>query len=92
MSVSTVMKTSISLKPYNWKRLENVKNRSIIINQALDLFFQKKAYMAQMEDKRLEQAALEWLRNVAKDEMKVLNPNGKKISKKQIHKFLRNKK
>jgi hypothetical protein len=54
--MSTVAKTSISLKQHNWERLGNVKNRSVIINQALDLYFDRQSFMQQAEQKRLEQS------------------------------------
>lgn len=54
--MTTVAKTSISLKKHNREKLSDVKNRSVIINQALDLYFERQSFMQQAEQKWLEQS------------------------------------
>lgn len=91
-ATNPVTKTSISLKAHNWKKLKNVKNRSVIINQALDLYFQKQKHMQEAEDK--------WIRNIVEEaelqkkngEYIVLNPNGEEITHELLNKVLWGKK
>lgn len=40
-----VKKISISVKGEVWRRLQSVKNKSAVINQALELYFDRQDYM-----------------------------------------------
>lgn len=92
MSTTSVKKTSISLKMNNRKRLQKVRNRSALINQALDLYFDKEQYMKEAEEKRLRDMAEEGLKDVREGNVYPLNPDGGEITNETLDKFLRNKK
>ena len=45
----SAIKTSITVDENNWKRLKNQKNRSRIINAALDLYFSRESFFKKAE-------------------------------------------
>ncbi len=86
--MTTVAKTSISLKKHNREKLSDVKNRSVIINQALDLYFERQSFMQQAEQKWLEQSITSWLQDIQRGDVIILNQDWKKRTKKEIADFL----
>ena len=88
--MTTVAKTSISLKKHNREKLSDVKNRSVIINQALDLYFERQLFMQQAEQKWLEQSITSWLQDIQRSDVVILNQDWKKRTKKEIADFLFN--
>ena len=45
MTTAAVYKTSISLRPHIWAQLQKLGNRSLVINEALEIFFDRSAHM-----------------------------------------------
>lgn len=52
---SSVKKICVSIKLHHWQRLQEAKNKSFIINQALSLFFDKQDYLESVEEARVAQ-------------------------------------
>jgi hypothetical protein len=49
MTTTTVHKTTFSIRKKNWKKIKDLKNRSNVVNQALELYFQKQEFINDME-------------------------------------------
>ena len=50
MATTTVYKTSVSIKKSNWGKIKNEKNKSAIINKALDLFFDYRDHLLKSDN------------------------------------------
>ena len=84
MSTSTVYKTSISIKNSNWEKIKDEKNKSSIINKALDLFYHHREYLEKANQVYWENLAEEWLNDIKSWNTITLNPNNEKITRKMI--------
>lgn len=84
--MNTTIKSSVSIHISIWKRLKKYKNRSGLINKALELYFDR--------EEQLNKADQEYWANVEKSlrrkdgEYISINPNGKKLTKELIKKKL----
>lgn len=47
---ATVKKTSVSLTQDNWKKLKDARNKSMVINTALDFFFAREEFLATADE------------------------------------------
>ena len=52
-SSSTVKKISVSIKLCHWHRLEDIKNKSAMINNALELYFDREDCMLDAKETRV---------------------------------------
>ena len=79
-------KISVSVQSKIWKDLSKHKNRSFVINKALEFFFDKEEKIKQAEEKYWEEV-LSSLSGKS-DNYKLLNPNKEKINSKLLEKNL----
>ncbi len=80
MAVLTQKKT-FSIKTNVVKELENYKNKSKVVNQALHLYFSREKYLEKAEKEFLENFSFEWVEYFSRDEKnKITNlPSYKKL-------------
>jgi len=69
-------------------RLQDYPNKSKIVNQALELYFHKQAYMKQAEEQWLHDMARDGLESIKSEESYTLNPDAQAVSESQISDFL----
>ncbi len=66
MSTTTVHKTSVSIKKNNWDRLKEMKNKSTVINKALQIYFEREEYLQDAEEKFWDEKIKEGLESIEK--------------------------
>ncbi len=84
MATTTVYKTSVSIKKCNWQKIKNEKNKSSIINKALDLFFDYKDHLLKSDNNYWKSLVQDWLEDIKKWDIITINPKNEKISRKMI--------
>jgi predicted transcriptional regulator len=82
------VKSSFTIKPDLFKRLEWTQNKSRIINEALSLYFEKNDYLEKAEEEFWNEKIRAWLRDVENWDTTPINPNGEKITKEMLNKAL----
>jgi len=87
-TMHTTHKTSVSIKKTNRERLSQIKNRSAIINAALDLYHDKMQYMQQAEQKRMDESIQQWLDDIKNED--TINYDGVPGDKEHLSSFLTN--
>lgn len=82
------IKISITIKSSLREQIKSQKNKSKIVNSALELFLKKQQLMNQIEERRLEQMAQEWLQDIQKGDVIEFNPQGNHVNQDDLKKFL----
>jgi hypothetical protein len=86
-SAATV-KTSASIRQHNWQKLQNFPNKSAVVNEALELFFDRADFLEQKEKEYWDN--VRWhLKNKTREYVS-LNPDGGDISDDAFEKVLWN--
>ena len=88
MTTTTVHKTSISIKKDLRKKLKNIRNRSDIINKALNLYFDREALIEKTQKDFLYNSIKDWLEDIKKWDVIALNPNNEKINDELLERVL----
>lgn len=84
MVKTPVIKRSVTIRQDLDRKLETYPNRSGIINSALELFFQKNAYLERAEEDFWKEKIEEGLKDVREGRVTVMNPGGAKMTREQI--------
>jgi len=85
---ATTTKTSISVQNKYWAKLKTSKNRSYIINEALDLYFEREQYLSEAKKKYWENIDKHLQNNTG--EYVVLNEANKDVTPKLLEEKLWN--
>ncbi len=73
------IKSSFTIKSDLFKRLDNFKNKSKIVNEALSIYFEKNDYLEKAEQEYWNNKIQEWLNDIKKWNTTVINPKWEKI-------------
>ena len=86
--MTTTVKTSVSLQKPLWHLLRNVKNKSRVINEALEMYFDKQKFLQESDKQYWEMVG----KSLAgkRDEYVSLNPKGEGITNELLEKELWN--
>lgn len=79
------VKSSFTIKPELFKRLQNFDNKSRIINEALAIYFEKSDYVAKKEEEYWNQKIQEGLFDVKEWNTKKINKNGEDIDSNMLN-------
>ena len=74
---ATTVKTSTSIRQANWQKLKDFPNKSAVVNEALELFFDRADFLAQKEEEYWDN--VRWHLKNKTGEYVSVNPGGGKI-------------
>jgi len=84
--MNTTIKSSISLQKSVWKKLKKYRNRSGVINDALEMYFNRAETLEKADNEYWEKVEQSLRGNTG--EYVALNPNGEKITEELLEKNL----
>ena len=82
------IKSSFTIKPDIFKKLESYKNKSKVINEALYIYFERNDYLEKAEEEFWNEKIRKWLKDVENGDTIAINPNGEKITDELLNKTL----
>ncbi len=88
MPTTTVHKTSVSIKKNLRDKLSWTKNRSDIINKALNLYFDRENLLQKTKENFLYNSIEKWLNDIKHWEIIALNPHNEQINDKLLEETL----
>lgn len=84
------VRNSFTLKPENFKKLSNYKNKSLLVNKALELYFSREKALAEADEKWLKNTIKEAQEEIARGDTIAINPNWGKITDEMLENTLWN--
>ncbi len=82
------IKSSFTIRWDLFKKLNFFPNRSKIVNDALNIYFERNEYLKKAEEKFWEEKIWMWIKDVENGDIYSINPNGEKITKEILNKAL----
>ncbi|MCT4617673.1 MAG: hypothetical protein N4A38_05695 [Candidatus Gracilibacteria bacterium] len=82
------VRNSFTLKPKNFKKLSQYKNKSLLVNKALELYFSREKALQDADDKWLRKTIKEAQEEIARGEYTIINPNGGDITDEMLEETL----
>jgi len=82
------VRNSFTLKPENFKKLSAYKNKSLLVNKALELYFSREKALAEADNKWLKQTIKEAQEEIARGDYTIINPGWWDITDEMLEKTL----